>query len=106
MSQATQATRRALTATEIITRLTKLNGQRPQGWKLIDGALEKSFEFPDFQGALNFVNAVGFIAQAQDHHPDLHLGFGRCTVRFNTHDVAGISISDFTCAAKVDALLD
>ena len=39
------------------------------------------------------------------HHPDLAVSYGRCTVRFNTHDVGGISVSDFHCAAAVDALL-
>jgi 4a-hydroxytetrahydrobiopterin dehydratase len=52
-----------------------------------------------------FVNAVAWIAHRENHHPDLALGFGRCTVRFNTHDVGDISVSDFFCAAAVDALL-
>jgi 4a-hydroxytetrahydrobiopterin dehydratase len=51
-----------------------------------------------------FVNAVAWIAHAEDHHPDLAVGYNRCTVRFNTHDVGGISVNDFICAAKVDAL--
>jgi 4a-hydroxytetrahydrobiopterin dehydratase len=51
-----------------------------------------------------FVNAVAWIAHREDHHPDLKLSYGRCTVRFNTHDVDGISLSDFHCAAAVDQL--
>ena len=51
------------------------------------------------------MNAVAFIANAEDHHPDLAVSYGKCTVRFNTHAVSGISISDFFCASKVDALL-
>jgi 4a-hydroxytetrahydrobiopterin dehydratase len=51
------------------------------------------------------VNAVAFIAHAQNHHPDLSVQFRRCVVRFNTHDVNGISKTDFDCAAQVDALL-
>jgi 4a-hydroxytetrahydrobiopterin dehydratase len=54
---------------------------------------------------MGFANAVAFIANAEDHHPDLALSYGKCTVRFNTHDVNGISVSDFFCASKVDALL-
>jgi 4a-hydroxytetrahydrobiopterin dehydratase len=53
-----------------------------------------------------FVNAVAFVAHRQDHHPDLQLGYGRCTVRWHTHDVAALSASDFLCAAQVDALVD
>ena len=97
--------RRALSATEIVTRLSQLNGEQALGWRLIDGALEKSFSFKDFHQTMGFVNALAFIANTEDHHPDLQLSFGRCTVRFNTHDVNGISVSDFFCASKVDALL-
>ena len=97
--------RRALSATEIVTRLSLLNGEQALGWRLIDGALEKSFSFKDFHQTMGFVNALAFIANTEDHHPDLQVSYGRCTVRFNTHDVNGISVSDFFCASKVDALL-
>ena len=97
--------RRAFSATEIVTQLSQLNGEQPLGWRLIDGALEKTFAFKNFHETMGFVNAVAFIANAEDHHPDLALSYGKCTVRFNTHDVNGISISDFFCASKVDALL-
>ena len=97
--------RRALSATEIVTRLSQLNGEQAMGWRLIDGALEKSFSFKNFHQTMGFVNALAFIANTENHHPDLQVSFGRCTVRFNTHDVNGISVSDFFCASKVDALL-
>jgi len=54
---------------------------------------------------IGFVNALAFIANAEDHHPDLAVSYGKCCVRFNTHDIKGISVSDFFCASKVDALL-
>ena len=75
------------------------------GWLRVEGALQKAFEFPDFHHTMAFVNALAWIANAEDHHPDLQLSYGHCTVRFNTHSVGGISINDFICAAKVDALL-
>ncbi len=75
------------------------------GWALVDGAIEKRFAFPDYHHTLAFVNALAWVAHAEDHHPDLQVSYGRCTVRFNTHSVGGISINDFICAAKVDALL-
>ena len=96
---------RALSATEIVSQLSKLNGEQPLGWRLIDGALEKSFRFKDFHHSIGFVNAVAFIANAENHHPDLTVSFSQCTVRFNTRDVNGISANDFLCASKVDALL-
>lgn len=97
--------RQALSPTQIVGQLTQLNGDAAQGWKLIDGALEKTYHFPDFHHTMAFVNALAWVAHREDHHPDLALSHGRCTVRFNTHDVGGISASDFFCAAAVDALL-
>ena len=97
--------RRAFSATEIVTQLSQLNGEQALGWRLIDGSLEKTFSFKNFYETMGFVNAVAFIANGEDHHPDLALSYGKCTVRFNTHDVNGISASDFFCASKVDALL-
>jgi 4a-hydroxytetrahydrobiopterin dehydratase len=96
---------RALSATELTTQLGQLNGDQAPGWQLTDGALEKTFSFENYYETISFVNAVAFIAHAQDHHPELALSFGRCTVRWNTHDVQGISIKDFFCASKIDALL-
>ena len=105
MSNPIHHNRRALGATEVVTQLSKLNGEQALGWRLIDGALEKTFTFKNFHDTISFVNAVAFIANAEDHHPDLAVSYSRCTVRFNTHDVNGISVSDFFCASKVDALL-
>jgi 4a-hydroxytetrahydrobiopterin dehydratase len=68
-------------------------------------AIEKTFTFANYYQTMAFVNAVAFIAHVQDHHPDLSVHFNRCVVRFNTHDVNGISSSDFDCSARVDALL-
>ena len=97
--------RRALTATEIVTQLSKLNGDQLSGWRLMDGSLEKTFSFKNYHETIGFVNALAFIANTEDHHPDLVVSYGKCTVRFNTHDVKGISVSDFFCASKADALL-
>lgn len=97
--------RRLLSATEIVTQLSKLNGEHPTGWRLIDGALEKTYTFGNYHKTIGFVNALAFIANTEDHHPDLTVTYSKCTVRFNTHDVNGISVSDFFCASKVDALL-
>ena len=96
--------RRALTATEIVASLAKI-----EGWKLTgDGstvAIEKTFAFKNYYQTMAFVNAVAFIAHVQDHHPDLSVHYGRCVVRFNTHDVGGISVTDFDCATQIEALM-
>jgi len=75
------------------------------GWALVDGAIQKSYDFADYHRTIAFVNVLAWIAHAEDHHPDLQVSYSRCTVRFNTHSVGGISVNDFICAAKVDALL-
>ena len=97
--------RKALTPVAVVAALARLDG-----WKLTgdgaDVAIEKTFTFANYHETMSFVNAVAFVANAQDHHPDLSVHYGRCVVRFNTHDVKGISDTDLECAAKIDALLD
>ena len=75
------------------------------GWHLNAGAIEKSFAFKDFFETIAFVNALAWICNTADHHPELAISYDRCTVRFNTHSVGGISTNDFICAAKADALI-
>ncbi|MDN8612553.1 4a-hydroxytetrahydrobiopterin dehydratase [Variovorax ginsengisoli] len=99
----TQA-RRALSATEIVASLARL-----EGWKLTgdgkDVAIEKSFSFANYFETIAFVNALALVAHRHDHHPDLSVHYNRCVVRFNTHDVGGLSATDFECAGLADALL-
>jgi 4a-hydroxytetrahydrobiopterin dehydratase len=73
-------------------------------WTLVDGAIQKRWHFPDFHRTMAFVNAVAGVANAEDHHPDLQVSYGHCTVRFHTHSVGGLSLNDFICAAKLDVL--
>lgn len=97
-------TRRALNAAEIVAKLSHIDGWRLNG----DGpaiAIEKTFTFANYYETISFVNAVAFIANAQDHHPDMSVHYNRCVVRFNTHDVNGISATDFECATQIEALL-
>jgi 4a-hydroxytetrahydrobiopterin dehydratase len=68
------------------------------------GVLHKSFAFPDFHRTMAFVNAVAWIAHEQDHHPDFAVAYNRCTLRWSTHSVGGLSLNDFICAARVDGL--
>lgn len=97
-------TRRAMSATEIVAALAQLDGWRLQG-DGADLAIEKTYRFANYYQTMAFVNAVAFIAHAQDHHPDLSVHYDRCVVRLNTHDVGGISSTDFDCASRFDALL-
>lgn len=97
-------TRRALTATEVVAGLAQLEGWHLSG----DGAnvaIEKTFTFNNYFETIAFVNALALVAHTQDHHPDLSVHYNRCVVRFNTHDVNGLSVTDIDCATRVEALL-
>ncbi|KAF1045398.1 MAG: putative pterin-4-alpha-carbinolamine dehydratase [Herbaspirillum frisingense] len=77
-------------------------------WTIEGGKLTRAFQFKDYYQTLAFVNAIAWIIHAEDHHPDLAVGYNRCGVKFDTHSVndgkGGLSINDFICAAKVDAV--
>mgnify|MGYP003941308443 FL=1 len=75
------------------------------GWHLNQGAIEKTFGFKNYHETIAFVNALAWIAHTEDHHPALAVSFDRCVVRFDTHSVGGVTINDFICAAKADALI-
>lgn len=75
------------------------------GWQRVEGALQKSFEFPNFHHTMAFVNALAWIAHREDHHPDLSVHYGRCVVRYSTHSAGGITERDFACTAMIEALV-
>ena len=75
------------------------------GWHLSNSAIEKTFAFQNYHETISFVNALAWIANTEDHHPELAVSYNRCVVRFSTHSVRGISVNDFICAAKADALI-
>jgi len=77
--------------------------QLERGWQLNkDGHLERLYTFKDFAQALDFVNKVGAVAEAEGHHPDLYLAWGKCKVELWTHKINGLTESDFYMAAKAD----
>jgi 4a-hydroxytetrahydrobiopterin dehydratase len=75
-------------------------------WQLVeDGkALRAEYKFRDFFRTMSFVNAVAHVANVEDHHPDLEVGYNYCRVRYATHAIGGLSENDFICAAKIDRL--
>lgn len=74
------------------------------GWSRHEGALERGYAFPDFDAAMAFAQDVAALAARRDHHPELHVAWGRCTVRWHTHAAGGITMNDIVCAAEVDTL--
>jgi 4a-hydroxytetrahydrobiopterin dehydratase len=75
-------------------------------WKLAEDSksIAAEWKFRNFFHTMSFVNALAHIANAEDHHPDVELGYGYCRIRYNTHAIGGLSENDFICAAKIDAL--
>jgi 4a-hydroxytetrahydrobiopterin dehydratase len=81
--------------------------QLKAGWHLSPQShLERLYQFPDFARALEFANKVGAIAEAEGHHPDLYVAWGKCKVEVWTHKVDGLTESDFYLAAKADRAHD
>ena len=96
--------RTALGAPQIVAKLAEI-----PGW-ILDGdgtdvVIQKTFRFVNYLETMSFVNAVAFVAERHDHHPEMSVYFNHCVVCFNTHDVSGISITDIECAMEVDALV-
>jgi 4a-hydroxytetrahydrobiopterin dehydratase len=77
-----------------------------ENWQLsVDATtIMREFRFKDFFRTMSFVNALAHIANLEDHHPDLEVGYNYCRVRYTTHAIGGLSENDFICAAKIDQL--
>ena len=75
------------------------------GWLLEGKKIRREFVFKDFLEAMGFVNKVADIAEAEGHHPDLHIHWNRVLVELWTHSVGGLSENDFILAAKIDRIL-
>jgi 4a-hydroxytetrahydrobiopterin dehydratase len=88
-----------LTADEIKWRLPSLNGWTPD-----NDNLRKRFKFSNFAESLEFVNKVGAIAEAVDHHPDITFGWGYAEIVTTTHDRGGVTDVDFALAKRIDAI--
>ena len=74
-------------------------------WTLQGQVMGKTLTFSNFYQTMSFVNAVAWISNQEDHHPELTISYNKCKVEYTTHSVGGLSENDFICAAKVDALL-
>lgn len=74
-------------------------------WGLSDRTIRRSFEFKNHYEAIAFVNAIAWISHAEDHHPDMRVGYKTVEVAYSTHSTGGISQKDLVCAAKVSRLL-
>ena len=92
----------ALNADQIINLMPQLDKK----WQVSHDkkSIHRAYTFKDFYETMGVVNAVAFIANLENHHPDLEIGYNYCTIKFMTHALNGLSQNDFICAAKVDSL--
>jgi 4a-hydroxytetrahydrobiopterin dehydratase len=85
--------------------LRELAARLGRGWEVVDEHhLSKEYAFKDFKRALEFTNAVGGLAEAQNHHPEILLAYGKVGITLWTHTINGLTESDFVFAAKVESL--
>jgi 4a-hydroxytetrahydrobiopterin dehydratase len=72
-------------------------------WEVIDNTkIRQTYKFKNFREALDFANKVGEIAEEEQHHPDLHVYYGKVTIDLSTHAIGGLSENDFIMASKID----
>ena len=90
----------ALSSADIQTHLGDLSG-----WEKVGKEIRKTFSFKNYHETMAFVNASALVSHHEDHHPDISLHYNKCVVAYSTHDAGGITLNDFICAAKLDALL-
>jgi len=76
----------------------------PEGWLVVDDALEQTFELPSFPEAIAFVNRVAELAEAENHHPDVAISYKKVTLRWTTHSEGGITDRDRELAVRSAAL--
>jgi 4a-hydroxytetrahydrobiopterin dehydratase len=81
------------------------NTQAPD-WELVDNTrrIERNFRFKNFREALNFVQQVGELAEAEGHHPNISFGWGNATVSLQTKKIKGLHENDFIMATKIDRI--
>ncbi len=96
----------ALNATELQAALHRLPGWAldASGTPNAPNAIVRHWRFDDFRQAMVFASAVAELADRLDHHPDLLVGYGRCSVRWSTHDAGGVSARDLDAARQTDAV--
>ena len=89
---------------EIHKYLKKVDGWNVESDENKNFYLKKEFKFNNFKESQDFVNKISFIAESENHHPDILFGWGYCKVKILTHAIKGLAESDFILAAKIDRL--
>jgi 4a-hydroxytetrahydrobiopterin dehydratase len=90
---------RTYSVAELTARLAPLSG-----WTVVDGWLERRFVTDGWPTTLMLVNAIGFVAEAADHHPDLTVAWSKVSVRLRTHSANGVTDKDLELAQKIEEI--
>ena len=79
--------------------------KRVEGWRLVDDSIEKNYKFTNFRQAIEFINKVADLADAENHHPDILLwNWNNVKLTLTTHAVRGLSENDFALATHIDQI--
>lgn len=73
-------------------------------WQIVNGELTRTFELTDFRAALAFVNRIGELAEAANHHPDIDIRYNKVRLALVTHSAGGLTKNDFNLASQIDSL--
>lgn len=91
-------------AAKLSAKDVRLLATQTPGWKVSGKLLQRAFKFADHYQAIGFVNAVAWISNTQNHHPDMQVGYNTVAMTYSTHSAKGLTRNDFICAARVSAL--
>lgn len=75
------------------------------GWGIDDKMVRREIKLDNFRDAFGLAVRIGMVAEAEGHHPDLEIGYGRLAIAMTTHAIGGLSDNDFILAAKIDTLI-
>ncbi|MBP7017909.1 4a-hydroxytetrahydrobiopterin dehydratase [Candidatus Saccharibacteria bacterium] len=75
-------------------------------WNETGNSITKKIKFDDFKQALKFVNEVGELAETENHHPDIKLGYGFAEISLTTHSEAKVTEKDRQMSEKIDRIID
>ncbi len=88
-----------LTEREIVEKLPKA-----KGWERHGDMLVRTWQFPSFRRAIEFVNQVALLIEKTDHYPDIHVSFRNVRLEMSTHDVGGLTDRDFSLIAQINTV--
>ena len=78
--------------------------EAPEGWEIVDGRLMSEYEFENFASAKLFIDSVAILSEQENHHPELHFGWGYVVIELYTHDAGAITEADIALAEKISLL--